>query len=401
MTDLDLDELRKELDEFAKPNKQQTHSAREERIIAGFEEIQRFVEEHGHVPQSGEDKDIFERIYAARLDQIRKQPECYELVTDIDTQDLLKGADQDATSSIEELDDEELLAELEGIGSEVEDLKTLNHVRPRAEIRAAEQIAKGKRCEDFEIFKPKFEAVQQDLKEGLRKTEYFRKNAGFVKTDVKVDHFIILGGQTCYIAEVGETFKAPNGEDDARLRVIYSNGTESDILLRTIIRAMYRDAACRLISNPSAGPLFSNEKNAGDSESGTIFVLRSKSDLPFVTENRKILHKIGVTGGDVQKRIAGAAKEATFLLADVEVVATYELYNINRGKMEQLIHKVFHAARVDIEIKDRFGEPVEPREWFLVPLFIIDEAINKIKDETIKNYIYDIETSNFILRANS
>ena len=57
-------------------------------------------------------------------------------------------------------------------------------------------------------------------------------------------------------------------------------------------------------------------------------------------------------------------------MADVEIVATYELYNINRTKLENLIHRVFDPARLDIEIKDRFGNPVIPREWFLVPLFV-------------------------------
>jgi hypothetical protein len=398
MTDLDLDELREELDEFAKPKKDKSRSALEERIIAGFEEIQRFVEEHGRAPQNGENHDIFERIYATRLDQIRKQSDCYELVAELDHQNLLAGAGEKESSSLDDLDDDELLAELDGIGAETDDISTLQHVRPRAEVRAAEEIANRKRCEDFETFKPKFEVVQRELKEGLRETKVFRKNAGFVKTDIKQDHFIILGGQTCYIAEVGEPILAPNGEQDARLRVIYSNGTESDILLRTLIRAMYRDEASRLISDPSAGPLFSSEKGDDDLASGTVYVLRSKSDISFVSENRDVLHKIGVTGGSVEKRIANAAHEATFLLADVEVVATYDLYNINRRKMESLIHKIFDAGRVEIEINDRFGHPVEPREWFLVPLFVIKDAIDKIRTGTITDYRFNPETAELELK---
>lgn len=392
MTDLDLDELRDELADFAKPKKQQSRSPRDERIIAGFEEIQRFVDEHGYAPKNGEGKDIFERVYATRLEQIRKQPDCYELVKELDAQGLLDGADE-KESSLEDLDDEELLAELEGIGSEANDLRELKHVKPRAEIRAAEEIGNRKRCEDFDNFKQKFDVVLRELKDGLRETKVFRKKAGFVKTDIKLDHFIILGGQTCYIAEVGEPITAPNGEYDARLRVIYDNGTESDILLRTLIRAMYRDESSRLITNPSVGPLFSGERGSDDLASGTVYVLRSKSDLPFVSEHRDILHKIGVTGGSVEKRIANASHQATFLLADVEVVATYELYNINRNKLEGLLHKIFNSARVDIEIKDRFGNPVEPKEWFLVPLFVIKEAVEKVKDGTITDYKFNPEIS--------
>lgn len=105
------------------------------------------------------------------------------------------------------------------------------------------------------------------------------------------------------------------------------------------------------------------------------------------------MHKIGVTGGDVDKRIANAKVDPTFLLADVDVVATYELYNINRTKLENVIHRIFDPARLNIEIKDRFGHPVVPREWFLVPLCAIDDAVEKIKGGTIAHYIYDPNTA--------
>jgi hypothetical protein len=91
----------------------------------------------------------------------------------------------------------------------------------------------------------------------------------------------------------------------------------------------------------------------------------------------------------VERRVANARLDPTFLMADVEVVATYELYNINRPRLENLIHRIFGAARLDIKIKDRFGNLVTPREWFLVPLFVIDEAIERIKDGTITGYVYD------------
>jgi T5orf172 domain len=153
--------------------------------------------------------------------------------------------------------------------------------------------------------------------------------------------FFILGGQTAYVAEIGELFKAPNGESDARLRVIYSNGTESDLLLRSLQRALYKDEAGRRITEPIAGPLFADKNEDGDQASGTIYVLRSKSDHPTVAAHRDILHKIGVTSGSVERRIAKARLDPTFLMADVEVLATYELFNINRTKLENVIHRVF------------------------------------------------------------
>jgi len=102
-----------------------------------------------------------------------------------------------------------------------------------------------------------------------------------------------------------------------------------------------------------------------------------------------VLHKIGVTGGDVARRIANARLDPTFLMADVEIVATYTLYNIHRVRLENLIHRIFSPAQLDIEIKDRFGNPIVPREWFLVPRFVVDDAVERIKDGTITDYIYD------------
>jgi hypothetical protein len=152
------------------------------------------------------------------------------------------------------------------------------------------------------------------------------------------------------------------------------------------------------ITDPSSGPLFASESEDGDLASGIIYVLRSKSDNPAVVAHRDVLHKIGVTGGDVAKRIANAKLDPTFLLADVEVVATYKLSNINRTKLENIIHRLFDPARLDIEIKDRFGNPVVPREWFLVPVFVIDEAVERIKDGTITEYIYDPKTARLVRR---
>ncbi|MGI0524016.1 GIY-YIG nuclease family protein [Rhizobium giardinii] len=381
------DALLAELGVEVETKKAGSRTPREERIIAGFEEIQRFVEGHGRAPLHGEDRDIFERLYAVRLDRIRSQQECRALVEPLDHQGLLGDEIADAAPDIDEMDDDALLAEL-GIEAEAPEITTLKHVRSTAEKRAAEEIANRERCADFEKFKPLFDQVQADLKSGVRTTRKFVKDAGFLKAEITAGQFFILGGQTAYVAEVGEPIKAPNGETDARLRVIYSNGTESNLLLRSLQRALYKDEAGRRITEPSAGPLFAEETDKDDTTSGTIYVLRSKSNHPLVAENRDIVHKIGVTSGSVEKRIANAKVDATFLLADVEIVATYELYNINRTKLENIIHRVFGSARLDMEIKDRFGKPVVPREWFLVPLFVIDEVVERIRNKTISSYRY-------------
>jgi hypothetical protein len=386
MTDMDLDELRAELDGFSVPKKGNgAHTAREERIIAGFEDIERFFEQKGRLPAHGEDKDIFERLYAVRLDKIRASEECRTALSGLDKHGLLEGGAVIESDPLSELDDDELLAELRALGADENDITQLKHVKTRAEIKAAEEIAQRAPCLDFNKFKPLFEQVQDDLKTGVRKSRDFKENA-----QIKQGEFFIIGGQKAYVAEVGEEFKTPNGDTDARLRVIYDNGTESNLLLRSLQRALYeKENVGRRITDPSAGPLFSDTVEEGDTESGTIYVLRSKSDHPLIKEHQDVIHKIGVTGGDIKKRIANAKLDPTYLMADVEVIATYELSNINRTKLENLIHRFFEPAKLNIEIKDRFGNPIVPREWFLVPLFVIDEMIEKVKDGTIVNFRYD------------
>jgi len=373
-----------------------SRTPREERIIAGFEEIERFVEEHGRPPQHGEAEDIFERLYAVRLDKIRGSAESKDLLGSLDSKGLLDGAPASSESLPDDIDDDALLAEL-GVKAESEtDITKLKHVRTRAEIKAAEEIAQRMQCADFDKFKHLFIKIQDDLKSGSRKSRRFKEDASIQKGE-----FFILGGQIAYVAEVGEEIKATNGATDARLRVIYDNGTESNLLMRSLQRALYKDDAGRRITDPSAGPLFSDEQEDDDIESGTIYVLRSKSEHPDIKKNYEILHKIGITGGSIEKRITNAKDDPTFLMADVEVVATYKLSNINRVKLENLIHKFFESARLDIEIKDRFGKPIAPREWFLVPLFIIDEAVEKIKNGSIVKYIYDANKSKIVQQLSS
>lgn len=383
MSDLDLDDLRSELEDFAQPEKKGGRSPREERIIAGFEEIQRFAEQHGRAPQHGEEWDIFERLYAVRLDRLRALEECRLLLAPLDHQGLLDGGEAVESAPVEEMDEDALLAELEGAAGAA-DITELRHVRTSAEKRAAEEIANRQSCEDFDRFKPLFEQLQQDLESGIRQTREFE-----LKAEIRPGSWFIVEGQKAYVAGVGEVFTNAQGRTDARLRVIFDNGTESNMLMRSLQRALNKDEAGRRITDPVAGPLFANESDDGDQASGTIYVLRSKSDHPLIAANRNLVHKIGVTNMSVEQRIAGARLQPTFLMANVEIVATYELFNINRAKLENLIHRVFGPARLVIDIKDRFGNPIQPREWFLVPLSVIDEAVDRIRDQSITGYVYD------------
>jgi len=389
MAEMNDDELLDALGVEVAPLKASSRTPREERIIAGFEDILRFHQTHGRAPLHGEGRDIFERLYAVRLDQLRKLPEAQSLLAGLDVPGLLSGT-ATTQANVDDLDEDALLAEL-GIGdksADQDDITVLRHVRSNVEKRAAEEIADRTPCTDFDKFQPLFEQVERELKAGVRITRRFGRD-----TSIASGNYFIVGGQLAYVASVGETKKAAYGKNDARLRVIYANGTESNLLRRSLERALYKDETGRRLTDPDMGPLFGDALESDDIESGTIYVLRSLSNHPFIAEHRELIHKIGVTRGKVETRIAGAEKDATYLLAEVEVVATYKLHNLNRTRLENIFHRLFGAAQLDLTIEDRFGNLVKPREWFLVPLHVIDEAVQRIRDGSITEVVYDPKTA--------
>lgn len=395
MAEMDDDALLEALGVDAAPTKAGKRTPLEERIIAGFEDILRFHDTHGRKPRHGEDRDIFERLYAVRLDQIRKLPEARTLLAPMDAPGLLDTAA--ANARVDELDEDALLAEL---GVDVDpandDIRVLRHVRSHAEIKAAEEVADRMPCKDFATFKPLFDEVEAGFKDKTWITKPFGKDAS-----IEVGDFFVLGGLISYVAEMAETYKTPNAETNGRLRVIYSNGTESNLLLRSLQRALYKDSEGRAGSRVipmSDGPLFDGTVEPDDIEVGSIYVLRSRSDHPFIAEHRELIHKIGVTGGKVEARLVGAENHATYLLAGVDVVAEYRLHNLNRTKLEGIFHRLFAAAQLDVALRDRFGREVRPREWFIVPLPVIDEAVQRLLDGSITSYEYDPRSGRLLKR---
>lgn len=397
MPELDDDDLLEALGVEVLPITTGGVSAREERLIAGFDEILQFQKRHGREPRATEDGDIFERLYGVRLARLRTLPDAVAFLSPRDSAGLLTscavaGDAGDAT----EPDDEGLLAALGVQGDrDADDITTLRHVESHEQRRAAEEIATRAKCQDFDKFQPLFEKVERELRAGVRKTVYLKIRA---LEAIRPESFFIVGGQMAYIADVTDSFTTSYDRQDSRLRVVYDNATESDLLQRSFQRALHRDELARVVTDRSLGPLFGGSHVAeplfgqeladGDVVSGTIYVLRSRSEHPVVAEHRELVHKIGVTNGKVETRISQAKKEATYLLADVEIVATYALANINPIRLENLFHRLFSAGQLDLTINDRFGNPVRPREWFLVPLHVIDEAVSRIQDGTIIEYEY-------------
>ncbi len=381
MSDPSTDELAALLHEFKPKPKPVQRSAHDERVITGFQEIQDFISQHGREPSRNPDGDILERILATRLASLRTKAELHALLAPFDTDALL--ATTADTVDPAELTPDELLASLTD-GEPDTGITRLEHVRSIQSRQAPDEIAARKPAADFHLYRDMFKQVQAELKSGRRNTKRFESTS-----EVIPGSLLIVEGQTAFIAEVGEAFINENGRRDARLRVVYDNGTESNLLLRSLQKAVTLDPNGRVILDSANQPLFTGTVTEEDQASGTIYVLRTLSDHPAIAPHRTVLHKIGVTSGDVKRRIANARKDPTFLMADVEVVATYELYNINRHALEQVLHRVFAPARLRLDIKDRFAVPINPREWFLVPAFVVQEAVERIKDGSITVYYYD------------
>ena len=372
----------------AEAKKKTTFTAREEWIIAGFEEIQNFITENGRHPTFGENKDIFERIYATRLEAIRRQPDCIELLKERDHQDLLNESFI-TKSGLDDLDDDALLSEL-GLEPEEKnsDITQLTHVKPRSEVTRPDEIGQRTVCKDFEIFKPLFKAINEDIKAKRRRDIPYAKDSS-----VEKENLFIIGGQMAYIADVGEVFKDDRGKTDARLRVIFDNGVESNQLMRSLKKRLWEDKSSRRITDISMGPLFDNQPDEEDEASGTIYIARSHSTNSLISKNRDFVHKIGVTTNDIKSRLVRAKDDPTFLFAEAELVASYELYNIKANKLEKLLHKFFDSVRLEIEIPDRFGKTYKPQEWFIVSLDVIREAVDLLVKGELSYHTFDRDTA--------
>ena len=370
-------------------------TSEEERVIAGFEEIQNFYKNFNRIPENLDNRDIFERIYAIRLKRIMQLKKYHDLLEGFDYYKLLTR--QNIVEDLEknENDIKQLLSNL-GISSEKNDFLNLQHVRTFEDRKLSEEFAKRETCKIFETYKPLFQRVQSDLNNGIRESIPIKE-----RPTIEKDMFFILNGQKTYVAEVGSKFKQEYGIIDARLYLIFDNGTESRMLMSSLQRILAMDKSSRIITSTNLGPLFSTTSSSEDFLTGTIYVLRSKSKVPFIAENYNLIHKIGYTTGTIKKRISKAVTDPTFLMAEVEIVESYKIYNIKISKFESLIQKIFIKSKLDIEIPDRFDNSFKPEEWFFVPLKAIQDAVEKIIDGSITRFIYDPAKGKLVERTDN
>lgn len=346
----------------------------DDRLVASFLEINAFIAKQGREPDSSA-KSMTERRLASRLEGLRSSPEKAEALKEHDTHGLLEDVEPPKTLADILVEDDPLLTD-----PVADDLLTLRNVPSSHE--SPEYVARQRPCEDFELFEHLFKTCHQELNSGQR----VMRTLG-TERQIDVGEYFVLRGQLIYIAEVGEEFDVSHNRRDARLRVIYENGTESDILRRSLARNVRHDG--RWVVRPEEAQLEAFEQESEDDETtGWIYVLASLSDDSQVRDIEN-LHKIGFSTKPVDERIKDAKRDPTYFMAPVDVVASYRCLNMNVQKFENLLHRLFMRVRLSTEIVGRDGMKYSADEWFVVPFKVIDEAVQLIINGEIVNYIYD------------
>lgn len=363
------------------PQRKSHTAAPRDRLEQSFTEIVEFVERQGREP-SASTLELSERTLGARLEGIRMDPEKAGALAAADKFGLL--ASVDGPSSIDELlsdDQSGLLDDPAGV------LDTSGLPESRRRQQAADSVARREKCRDFASFQPLFAQKQDEL---AREVSELVRFTG--RRTIKEGGFFVLNGVMLFIAEIGEaTVKVVGGKPESRerLRVIFENGTESSMYLKSLSIRLYEGG-----EGFQVVPTAHDTILAEDEATGWVYVLRSLSDDPVIS-SRQNLYKIGFTTKSVSQRIANSSKEPTYLMAPVEVLAEYRTYNVKASALEHLLHRVFADARLDVSQVGVDGRTYDSTEWFEVPLSAIDEAVDLIMTGDIVNFLFDISSNSF------
>lgn len=369
-----------------KPKASSAMSA-DERLVASFEEINAFMREHGREPAAS--RDISERRLYSRLKGLRGKLETAEPLAKYDVFGMLGDVKEPNPVELNTVDDVlehdtlGLLDDGTGGGADPNDIFKLTHV-PKP-IDKPDYVAKRKKCEGFEQFEPLFKAVHVGLTAKEKVTMKFTS-----ERQIKPGEFFILDGMLVLVANVGEWEKRNFGNVNARLYCVFENGTESNMYLRSLAAALWKDENSRQVIDAKQMELFKEEEQVtkDDESTGYIYVLRSLSEAPQVKKIEN-LYKVGFSRKPVAERIQNAVQEPTYLMADVVPVVDYQTYNLNPQMFEQLLHTFFAESCLELDVFDNDGKRHTPREWFDVPLHIIKTAVELLISGEIVNYRYD------------
>jgi len=379
---MDADKLRELIEDddlgllTVKP-KQSAGLSEDERMAESFYEISDFYRQYVREP-SDDLTNMQEAKLAMRLNGFRSNPDKIKELVDLDEFGLLVPLKTpDSIDDILEDDDLNLLG-----ASADESIFNIRNI-PKS-IESPDFVAQRKKCEDFERYEGMFHKCHADLKSGKRILKAFAN-----EQQIHAGQFFILRGVMAFVDKVGEKEKK-KGKVNARLRCIFENGTESGMLLRSLARELYKDGR-RVTEN--VDHLMDDLKNisSDDDQTGFIYILKSLSTHPDIASIPD-LHKIGFSTVPVEDRIKNAADDPTYLMANVHVVETFECFNLNPQKLELLLHRFFAKVCLEVDVFDGDGKRYTPREWFIAPLAIIEEAIELVISGEIIGCKYDEET---------
>lgn len=368
----------------------------DQRLVSTFEEINTFYETNKKEPEQS--SNINERSLYARLKGIRSSPDKIQMLLTYDRFSLLSTNKlPKVISSIDDILEDDVFGIFET--KEEDDLFDLKHVKTKEEVEKEREstdfVARRKPCKDFDKYEPLFKKVQQDLKDGKRTMVKFNEQNMQEKT------YFVLNGMLVYLEKIYEISKDKNSKFDGRIYCVFENGTESNMLYRSLGKGLYENGYA--VSHSSDSDESALIKNVNlitdeDKEAGFIYVLKSKSTKQEIREI-KHLYKIGYSTTTVKDRIKNAPIEPTYLMADVEIVAEYQTYNMNTQKFEQLLHNFFGKSCLNIDVFDHKGRRHTPQEWFIAPIHIIDNAIDLLISGEIINFNYDFEGERIIGRV--
>lgn len=367
----------------------------DERLVASFQEINEFFEQYKREPKPG--NGIQEHQLHSHLKSIRANPAKSEILKAHDIHGILSSEPQEPVS-IDDIIENDPLGLLDDDTAGLFELKNIKATeKSRAET---DFVARRKPCNDFYKYEQQFKDVQKDLKDGKRKLIVFKLG------NLRQEAYYVHNGILFFVEKIEITKKdhyKPDGtrvREDGRTRCIFENGTESNMLKRSIEKLLYANGQVVTENadqtNEDFTERFSNI-TAEDEEAGFIYILKSKSDKKELKEIHN-LYKIGFSKTTVEDRVKNASQEPTYLMADVRIVMAYKCYNMNPQKLEQLLHNFFGTSCLNFDVFDKDGNRHTPREWFIAPLTIIEQAIHYIISGDIIYYRYDSTNEEIVER---
>jgi len=378
-------------DEFGllKIKPKNTALSADDRLVSSFEEINSFYQKEEREPKTG--SDIGEHRLAARLEAFQEDPKKCKVLKEYDRYGFLPSQ-KNEIYSMEDIFQYDNLGLLND--GEAKNLFDLKHIPSQEKREKTDHVAKRKPCKDFEKYEKLFQNCQKDLREGKRRLIKFNENK------IKEEAFFVLNGILVYIDQLFEVKRGKHSKVDGRIRCIFENGTESGMLFRSLGKGLYENG--KAVSGLEERDIQDFDKHFSgitqeDAKTGFLYTLQSLSVDPKI-QNIKNLYKIGYSTTSVEERIQNAKDDPTYLMAPVKILSTFECYNFNPQKMEQLLHNFFGEACLNIDIYDKDRKRFCPREWFVAPHKIIEKTVQMIVTGEIIHYKYDPQKKEIIQR---